>query len=83
MAASCGPGTKARVESVVAVTESLSLDSMHCLSLGVVFLIVGPPQTSYFVVDNCISFKDRQEDVIDHYVRCKQSSECLIVDNQS
>ena len=44
----------------------LSLDSMHCLSLGVVFLIIGPPQTSYFVVDNYISFKDRQEDVIHH-----------------
>ena len=33
----------------------LSLDSMNCLSLGVVFLIVGPPQTSYFVVDNASS----------------------------
>ena len=65
MAAYCGPGTKARVESVVAVKESC-VDSMDCLSLGVVFLIVGPPQTRYFVVDNYVSFKDRQEDVIDH-----------------
>ena len=74
-----------QVENVVAVKEScvlLSLDSMHCLSLGVVFLYVGPPQTSYFVVDNYLLNIDKMSSIT-NYVRCKQSPECLIVDNQS
>ena len=56
----------------------LSLDSMHCLSLGVVFLYVGPPQTSYFVVDNYLLNIGKKMSSITNYVRCKQSPECLI-----
>ena len=46
MAAYCGPLGLRQMENVVAVKECcvlfISLDIMHCLSLGVVFLYVGP-----------------------------------------
>ena len=76
-----------QVENVVAVKESCALfkSGQHALfiSIGVVFLYVGPPQSSYFVVDNYLLNIGKKMSSITNYVRCKQSPERLIVSLRS